>query len=78
MVPYSALGKVHTKLLSLGLPALEVAFYMFGRLASGVSFDRAQAEFAAVARRATYTGTESGRILRPMSFRTHAGSSTRR
>jgi len=40
--------------------------YLFGRLASGVSFDRAQAEFAAVGRRATDAGTERGRILRPV------------
>jgi putative ABC transport system permease protein len=39
--------------------------YLFGRLAPGVSFDRAQAEFAAVAQRAVDAGTESGRILRP-------------
>jgi predicted permease len=40
--------------------------YMFGRLASGVSFDRAQAEFAAVAQRTVDAGTERGRILRPV------------
>ena len=40
--------------------------YLFGRLASGVSFDRAQAEVAAVGQRAPEARTESGRVLRPV------------
>ena len=39
--------------------------FLFGRLASGVSYDRAQAEFAAVGRRVLDAGTEKERSLRP-------------
>jgi putative ABC transport system permease protein len=39
--------------------------YLFGRLADGASFDRAQAEFSAVGRRAGDAGTERERSLRP-------------